>query len=387
MSNDQPMLACVALLGRQDEPTDGVRDYCELLAQAFARRGMKLEIVALRWEIESWSKALGALWKASRGWKKQIVMLQYTALMWSRRGFPVGVLAVLAMLKIRGVRLCVVFHDAGYAPGHGVLQRLRVGFQNFTIRRMFRAAEFPVLTVVASQLNWLPWRSHRAVFIPVGANFPPAVLRRRDSLPEIPTIAVFGVTGGVHIEAEAEAIAYVISRAAAAIPRLHLNVFGRGALEAETALRSRLAGKNVEITVEGVVPADEVRERLSRADVLLFVRGQISSRRGSAIAGIACGLPVAGYRGPETAAPITEAGVMLVENGNQDELAEALVRILSDERLYRGLCERSAMVAERDFSWDRIASKFAEAFSPAGAQSDCGRSGNGASKRTEGVLK
>ena len=386
MSDKQPVLACVALLGRQDEPTDGVRDYCELLAQAFARRGMQLEIVALRWEIEGWSKALSAFWKASCHWKKQIVMLQYTALMWSRRGFPVGALVVLAILKMRGARLCVVFHDAGYARGRGVLQRLRVGFQNFTIRRMFRAAEIPVLTVPASQLDWLPRSSHLAIFIPVGANFPLAALKRRDSLPEIPMVAVFGVTGGEHIEKEAEAICHIISRAAAVIPRLRLNVFGRGALEAESTLRSRLSGKNVEINVEGVLSAEEVRERLCRADVLLFVRGQISSRRGSAIAGIACGLPVAGYRGPETAAPITEAGVMLVENGSRDELADALVRILSDAKLYCDLCQRSAVIAERDFSWNAIASKFAEAFSVAGLQSGLEHY-DAKVGRTEDVLK
>jgi len=387
MSDKQPMPACVALLGRQDEPTDGVRDYCELLSQAFARRGMQLEILALRWEIHGWRKAVAELWKASRRWKKQIVMLQYTALMWSRRGFPVGGLAVLTILKIRGVRLCVVFHDAGYAPTRGMLRQLRVAFQNFTIRATFRAAEIPVLTVPASQLDWLSRRSHRAVFIPVGANFPPAAVRRRDSLPEIPTIAVFGVTGGAHAETEAEAIAYILSQTAAAMPRIRLNVFGRGALEAENALRSRLAGKNVEITVEGVLPADEVRGRLCHADVLLFVRGQVSSRRGSAIAGIACGLPVAGYRGPETAAPITKAGVMLVENGNQDELARALAQILSDAKLYAELCQRSAIIAERDFSWGAIASKFAEAFSSADLQSGFDRSGNSAAQRTENVLK
>ena len=96
MSDKDPVLACVALLGRQDEPTDGVRDYCELLSQAFARRGMQMEIVALRWDVDGWRKALGTLWKASRGWSGRIILLQYTALMWSRRGFPVGALAALA---------------------------------------------------------------------------------------------------------------------------------------------------------------------------------------------------------------------------------------------------------------------------------------------------
>ena len=387
MSDKDPVLACVALLGRQDEPTDGVRDYCELLSQAFARRGMQMEIVALRWDVDGWRKALGTLWKASRGWSGRIILLQYTALMWSRRGFPVGALAALAILKIRGARVCVVFHDAGYARARGALRQLRVAFQNFTIRTMFRGAEIPVLTVPASQLDWLPRRSERAVFIPVGANLAPAALRRRESLPKVPTVAVFGVTGGEHIETESEAIAHVILRVAAEMPSVRLNVFGRGALQAEVSLRSRLSGKNVETTVEGVLRADEVRERLCRADVLLFVRGQVSSRRGSAIAGIACGLPVAGYRGPETAAPITNAGVMLVENGNQDELAQALVRILGDAKLYCGLCERSAIVAQREFSWDAIASKFAEAFSGADLQSDYARSDGSASERTEGALK
>ena len=386
MSNKQPVLS-VALLGRQDQPTDGVRDYCELLSQAFARRGMELEIVALRWEIYGWRKALGMLWKASRGWSGRIIMLQYTALMWSRRGFAVGALAALGILKIRRTRLCVVFHDAGYTPARGALRRLRVAFQNFTIRAIFRGAEIPVLTVQASQLDWLPARSARAVFIPVGANFPPAPLKSRDRVPEVPTVAVFGVTGGAHIEAEAEAIAHVISRTAETIPQLRLDVFGRGALEAENSLRRRLAGKKVEITVEGVLPAEEVRERLCRADVLLFVRGQISSRRGSAIAGIACGLPVAGYRGPETSAPITEAGVILVENADCEALARALARILNDAELYRELCRHSAVVAERDFSWDAIASKFAEAFSSADLKSELDSNCNTASGRMEDVLK
>lgn len=387
MSDKDPVLACVALLGRQDEPTDGVRDYCELLSQAFARRGMQLDTVALRWDVDGWRKALGTLWKASRGWSGRIILLQYTALMWSRRGFPVGALAALAILKIRGARVCVVFHDAGYARARGALRQLRVAFQNFTIRTMFRGAEIPVLTVPASQLDWLPRRSERAVFIPVGANLAPAALRRRESLPKVPTVAVFGVTGGEHIETESEAIAHVILRVAAGMPSVRLNVFGRGASEAEGPLRSRLAGKNVETTVEGVLRADEVRERLCRADVLLFVRGQVSSRRGSAIAGIACGLPVAGYRGRETAAPIDEAGVVLVENGNQDALAQALRRILSDKKLYDELCHRSAVVAERDFSWDAIACKFADAFSAAGLQARFGRNDGAAATRTQDVLK
>ncbi|HLW82383.1 MAG TPA: glycosyltransferase family 4 protein [Candidatus Acidoferrales bacterium] len=356
-------LRLIALGGRLDSPTDGVRDYCELLSKAFARRGDHLEIVQLRWEIHGWWNALRTLWNESRAWKKRIVLLQYTALMWSRRGFPFGALAVLAILKFRRVRLCVVFHDAEYAPARGVLRRLRVACQNFVLRIAFRCAEFPALTVPASQLNWLPRSSARAVFIPVGANFPAAgAVSVRTELPAIPTVAVFGVTGGAHAIPEARNIAHAMKHAAARIMNIRLAVFGRGALEAESALRNELGGSNVGLRVFGVLPGDEVREHLTQAGVLLFVRGPISSRRGSAIAGIACGLPVVGYRGPETAPPITEAGVLLVESNDREALAESLVRVLTNQELYAELSQRSVAAAEKYFSWDSIAAQFAQAF-------------------------
>ena len=68
------------------------------------------------------------------------------------------------------------------------------------------------------------------------------------------------------------------------------------------------------------MPGKDVVRSLTVSDVLLFVRGHISTRRGSAIAGIACGLPVIAFEGPETAAPITEAGLALQNlrtKGNQ----------------------------------------------------------------------
>lgn len=356
--------AMIALLGRLDLPTDGVRDYCELLSGAFARRGKSLEVVQLRWENDGWLKALIRLWRQSGGWKNRIVLLQYTALMWSRRGFPAGALAVLAILKIRRVRLGAVFHDGNYAPASGWIQRIRRACQLFAIRAVFRCAEFPVLTVPASQLFWLPGGSGRAAFIPVGANFPPGALAAlRKSSAAKPTVAVFGVTGGAHNVTEAREIAGAMKYAAARVPGLRLDVFGRGALESEPALRTELAGTDILISVAGVLSSQDVRARLAQADVLLFVRGPISSRRGSAIAGIVCGIPVVGYRGAETASPITEAGVLLVESNDRTALAEALTRVLTDGRYYAGLCTRNAEVTAKYLSWDAIAAQFARVVS------------------------
>jgi glycosyltransferase involved in cell wall biosynthesis len=101
---------------------------------------------------------------------------------------------------------------------------------------------------------------------------------------------------------------------------------------------------------------------LAQADVLLFARGQISTRRGSALAGIACGLPVVAYSGPDTTAPVTEAGVVLVKEGDSEGLAAALERVLSDARLRAALRKRSRRAQQRYFSWSAIAALYAEDF-------------------------
>ncbi len=362
--HEQTAPRTIALLGCLDLPTDGVRDYCELLSEAFARRGERLDLVQLRWENDGWRKALFNLWKQSRAWKGRVVFLQYTALMWSRRGFPIGALVVLAILKIRRVRVGAVFHDVSYGPARGWVQRIRCACQIFAIRTVFRCAEIPILTVPASQLSWLPENSRRAVFIPVGANFPPVEpVSSRKSLSAAPTVAVFGVTGGIHIATEAREIAKAMKYAEGRLPGLRLDIFGRGTFEAEAALRKELAETDIALSLTGVLPAGEVRARLAQADVLLFVRGSISSRRSSAIAGIVCGIPVVGYRGAETASPITEAGVLLVENNRGFALAEALTRVLTDAKLYTDLCERNVEVTAKYLSWDAIAAQYTQVLS------------------------
>jgi glycosyltransferase involved in cell wall biosynthesis len=114
----------------------------------------------------------------------------------------------------------------------------------------------------------------------------------------------------------------------------------------------------VELSVEGFVEPTQVVQRLSVCDVLLFVRGPISSRRSSAIAGIACGLPVIAYRGPETAMPITDAGVVLVSPDQPDDLNSALVRVLSDAVYRMDLAARSRVAYQTHFAWPAIAVRF-----------------------------
>jgi hypothetical protein len=102
----------------------------------------------------------------------------------------------------------------------------------------------------------------------------------------------------------------------------------------------------VEAQTFGLLTPERIVECLASSDVLLFVRGTISSRRGSAIAGIACGLPVIAMAGSETAAPITDAGVVLLPDsasyGDLERQWSAFLRIANIARGWR-----TAAVARR----------------------------------------
>lgn len=281
--------------------------------------------------------------------------------MWSRRGFPVGALAALWILRLHGAKMCVVFHDIRYDQARGWKQRVRVAFQYRTMRLALRWAARCVLTVPAAQVPWLPKNPAKAVFIPVGSGILETgsqIQNRGTTRDDAPTIAVFGVTGGAQAKNESEDISYVVRHAISKCGNLRLVIIGRGSSEAEAMLVRDFEGSGVDLSILGVLPSEQIRENLAKADVLLCIRGHVSSRRSSAIAGIACGLPIVGYRGEETAFPITEAGVLLAESGDRDGVAEALCRVLSDGKLRKELQERSVAAEKEYFSWDAIATQF-----------------------------
>jgi glycosyltransferase involved in cell wall biosynthesis len=355
---------CIALLGRRDEPTDAVEEYCRYLGAALRPQGFALELARIPWHERGWRAALGELRRQSASWRGAPVFVQYTALAWSRRGFPLRFLRVLRILRAAGARVGVVFHDVEPHAGRRFVDRLRRSVQLRAMRDALRLADVAVLTVPAEKLSWVPSGCRNGVFIPVGANLPvpEATAEPPPSIAGQPsTVAVFGITGGEACKLESEIIIEAIRFAAKRIPKLRLVAFGRQADKAESLLREGLRGVAVDVQVSGVLPSEEVARILLSSDVLLFVRGPISSRRGSAIAGIACGLPVIAYGGPETAAPITEAGVVLVSPEKKEELGEALVRVLSDREYRTSLAERSRRAYEEYFSWKAIAARYADA--------------------------
>lgn len=352
----------IALLGRRDEPTDGVEDYCRWLGRALEHHGCVLDPVRVNWDQIGWRAALGALEASAANWRGKWVLVQYTALGWSRRGFPLRFLQVLRTLRRMGARSVVVFHDAQPYGGLRLIDRIRRACQIWVMRRAYHWADRTVLTVPLEHAAWLPGRPVKAAYVPVGANLLPLPVGdvHQQTVRTHKTVAVYGVTGGSAALSEVRDIGHALKHAKSKLGEIRLVVFGRGSPEAEAPLRRELAGTGVEVSVRGLLPPEEVARELAQVDVLLFVRGGISSRRGSALAGVACALPIVGYVSEETAFPVTEGGVVLVPLRDCDALGEALTRVLADDDWRRQLRERSRVVQQQYFSWEVISQSFLE---------------------------
>jgi glycosyltransferase involved in cell wall biosynthesis len=352
----------IMLLGRRDQPTDGVADYCEKLREAGLARGISFESVQIPWAENGWGPALAELQSAAAGWRDRWVLLQFTTLAWSRRGFPLRATRVLDVIRRCGARTGVVFHDFFPLPGMGIVGHAREYCHLRVLRQLHARSDLAIFTVPLNKVSWLPQRRENSVFIPVGANCPELITAAREDSSKFKTVAVYSITGGNRTSIEIADISVALKRASKAVGLIQLLLFGRGSRDGEAALRSELRGAEVQVECLDILSAEQITKTLTRADVLLFVRGAISSRRGSAIAGIASGLPIVCYSGPETAWPITEAGILAVPLGDREALAGALETVLSDDLFRKTLAERSRRAQEKYFSWTAITEQYAAAF-------------------------
>jgi glycosyltransferase involved in cell wall biosynthesis len=349
----------IALLGRKDLPTDAVEEYCRYLGAALQPHGFQMQIRRVPWELHGWRQSLRALRLQSAGWRDSWVLVQYTALAWSARGFPLKFPRVLRILKSAGARVAVVFHDVEPFSSPRLIDRLRHRVQSRTMRRALALADKSIFTVPSEKLSWLKAVPANSKFIPVGANLPFSETPASRVSGDIPTVGVFSITGGEQGARETELIVGAIQHASLKVGRVQLSIFGRHSELREEVLRQGLRNFPVELSVEGVVEPEQVVNRLASCDVLLFVRNGISTRRGSAIAGIAAGLPVIAYSNSETAPPITDAGVVLVSSSAPGELKDALVRLLSDASFRAEQSARSRAAYKAHFAWPVIAERFA----------------------------
>ncbi|MGB6392243.1 MAG: hypothetical protein WBF14_07750, partial [Candidatus Acidiferrales bacterium] len=249
------MLSLIALLGRTEAPVDGVEDYCICLARALERHGAHLEVSRVWWARDGWIAALRRLGRDSASWRSQWVILQFTALAWSRRGFPFGALAVLAILRRRGARCAVMFHDPFRQSASGFVARFRGACQDWVVRRLYRRAEMAIFADPLATIPWLAERdaisgaAHKAIFIPIGANIHERISDSARGPDRVPAVAVFCLSAPPILAEELADIAAASRAALDGGARFRLVFLGRGTAEAKDAIARSLDKIPVEYSV------------------------------------------------------------------------------------------------------------------------------------------
>ena len=362
----------IALLGRRDEPADGVADYCSYLAQALKTHNIDPEIVHVPWAERGWRDATHWLSRESRNWTGQWVLLQYTAMAWSRRGLPFRVLAVERMLLKRGVKCAVVFHDVILDPLPGFHNRIRRKIQYWIMARLLSRATQGISTIAPDQLRWPHSSPGKLVFIPIGANIPAEFTGEKGLTPhgQPKTIGIFCISGGNYRPREVKEILFVAEQAKARVPELQLEIFGRGAEEAASLLQEPLRKLDVKFRLRGVLPAEEITRTLKSLDAFLCVRGEMSPNRGSALAAIACGVPIIAFGQQGRYKELDAAGIEFAPWGSLKSLADATIRVLTDATLWQELRERNRRAHAEIFSWDAVAARYAAILNPPGTPTE-----------------
>ena len=164
----------ILLLGRRDQPTDGVADYCEKLREAGAAAASRLNSVQFRWAEKGWraarlrscarpppAGAIAGFFCNTRRWHGRAADFLCARRAFSKfLGNAARVPASCFTISCRADRFgnrCRHPRSIASCAFCGNCTRVRIS---------------PSLRSLLKNISWLPARSDKAVFIPVGPKLP-----------------------------------------------------------------------------------------------------------------------------------------------------------------------------------------------------------------------
>jgi len=347
----------------------GVADYTRLLARALSRQYGAVHVWAPRvGEPETPDEGVvvhrvtgfdrHALREISAGLAQlpgpRRLFVQYVPTGFGLRGMNVP---LVRWLTGRSEELWIQFHEV--ALGWDLLRKPHL--------HVVHAVELWMAAALARRTDRIfisieAWRRRlgregtRAIWLPIPSNVPVAVQpaeleQARRTLGPGPCVAHFGTYSPL-IRADLGPAFQEITRQR---PDVRVLLLGREAGEFGSSLR---LGERV--LVRENLAASDVAALLGASDVALqpFPDG-ISTRRTSAMAALALGVPLVTTDGFLTDTVWREGAVALAPVGRPEELARACVRLLDDPASRRSLGERGARLYRERFSLEQTLKVFA----------------------------
>lgn len=298
---------------------------------------------------------------------RDILSTLYFALSLKRRfDIFIGVESLNAIIGIflrkLGIVKAVVYYNLDYG---------KIRFKNLLLNFIFHALDkFSVARadytwnlakdiIAARNIRQKPVQGLRQpLLVPIGIDFS-AIKPLGIEQIERKTIVYMGILARIQgVQLIVEAIPAILQR----IPDVKLIIIGSGPLE-ET-LRRTVEKNNLSrhVTFTGLITDEEVNSLLCKCalGIAPYFPDPHSTKIGSDPTKpkmyLACGLPVIITSVPPIAREIEERKAGLVISYNREDLANAVIRLLSDENLYLE-CRKNAFSLAKQFDWINILDK------------------------------
>jgi glycosyltransferase involved in cell wall biosynthesis len=373
----------VAVVGVSTEQPCGVRDHAARLSRALEAEGVACSTHWLAREQQRLEPARSELGRFTRALQAELteerpdaVLLHYSVFTYSYRGVPLFARPVLAAAGSAGTPVVAMLHEFVYPWGRsGARGALWAVAQRAALVGVVRASRSLVVTAdfragwLASR-RWLP--SREVAVAPVFSNLP-AAAARADGAPsasEPGTIGLFGFAAeGTAAPLVLDAVRLLQDQGT----RANLQLLGapgrrsRAGDEWHAAAEAR--GVLGALSFSGTLAAQELADRLAACELLLFADPPgPTARKTTLAASLASGRPVVALDGPRTWPALVQAEATRLVSPEPSALAQALRRLLGDERGRAELGERGRAFAQRHMSVQQSARVSAAALAAASSR-------------------
>ena len=338
-------LGSVSLVcGVRPDGRNAILEYTNLLDDALRAAGVDSRVLAAHGRLPD----LGA---------SDVVLLQYNPYLYGRRGLaPALVRSWLAARREHADATFALMAHELFDPISDWRSALAGGAQRAQLRVLHRTSDALFVSTGPWADRLAGWRPTRPVFhLAVGSNLPESAtdpLATRAELavaPDTPLLACFGTAHRSRLLGHIAAALNAVAEDAGGATLLHLGAGAPPLPELNAAAH---------VIAPGELDGAEVARLLRCADLFLapFSDGA-STRRGSLMAALQAGLPVAATAGPVTDQLLRGSSAIDLVTADASGFARTVVSLMRDPQRRAAMALAARSLYEREFAWPVIAQR------------------------------